>query len=320
MQGNRLCRLLKIQYPIIQGGMAWASDWHLVAACSNAGILGTLGAGSMTLDEIRMNIEKLFEQTEMPFAINIPVLRPDAVDIGELSLEMGVKVFITAAGNPEKIVPVLKKDDVKIIHVVPSVKGAKKAVSAGVDGVVCEGYEAGGHNSPFEVTTLSLVPQVVDAVSVPVMAAGGIADGRGVAAVMALGADGAQLGTRFIATKECRCHENHKKLVVEADDTGTCIIGRKLNMLRVIRNEFAAKMEQAEKSGANAAELIEIIGSDIHRSKAASEKGDLTEGTFQAGQSAGLVADILTVNNLVKKLIAEYEAARQSLSPLGSSG
>ncbi len=313
MQGNRLCQLLGIKYPIIQGGMAWVSDWHLVAACSNAGIVGTLGTGSMTLDEIRMNIEKIFEQTDKPFAVNVPVLRPDALDIGKLSLEMGVKILITAAGSPEKIVPVLKQSGVTIIHVVPSVKGAVKAESAGVDAVVCEGYEAGGHNSPFEVTTLALVPQVVDAVGVPVVAAGGIADGRGIAAAMALGADGVQMGTRFIATEECRVHENYKKLILETEDTGTCIIGRKLNMLRVIRTDFAKKMEQTEKMGASKEELLEIIGNEINRTEAATIKGDIAEGTFQAGQSSGLVTNILSVKDLVKTLILEYETARQAL-------
>lgn len=313
MQGNRLCQLLGIKYPIIQGGMAWVSDWHLVSACSNAGILGTLGAGSMTLDEIRMNIEKIFDQTEEPFAVNVPVLRPDALEIGELALEMGVKILVTAAGSPKKIVPLLIRSGVTVIHVVPSVKGAKKAESAGANAVVCEGYEAGGHNSPFEVTTLALVPQVADAVNVPVVAAGGIADGRGIAAAMTLGADGAQLGTRFIATKECRVHGNYKKLILEADDTGTCIIGRKLNMLRVIRNDFAKKMENTEKMGASADALFETIGHEIHRSKVATIEGDIAEGTFQAGQSSGLVAEILSVNDLVKRLVVEYETARQTL-------
>ncbi len=313
MQSNRLCQLLGIKYPIIQGGMAWVSDWHLVVACSDAGILGTLGAGSMTLDEIRINIEKIFEKTDRPFAVNVPVLRPDALNIGEIALEMGVKTLITAAGSPQKIVPVLKRSGVTIIHVVPSVKGAVKAESTGVDAIVCEGYEAGGHNSPFEVTTLALVPQVVDAVGVPVVAAGGISDGRGIAAVMSLGADGAQLGTRFIATEECPVHGNYKRLILEAEDTGTCIIGRKLNMLRVIRNKIAKKMEQTEKMGASPEELFKFIGNEINRTEAATIDGDITEGTFQAGQSAGLVTDIPSVNELVKRLVIEYAAARQSL-------
>jgi enoyl-[acyl-carrier protein] reductase II len=296
--------------------MAWVSDWHLVIACAEAGILGTIGAGSMTLDEIRMNIEKIYDQTDKPFAVNIPILRPDSADICKLALEMGVKMFITAAGSPEKVIPFLKQSDVTAIHVVPSVKGAKKAEAAGADAVVCEGYEAGGHNSPLEVTTLALVPQVVNAVGVPVVAAGGIANGRGIAAVMALGAEGVQMGTRFIATQECKTHDTFKKLILDADDIGTCIIGRKLNLMRVIRTEFASKMEQAEKAGASNEDLFEIIGDERNRSRSAAKKGDIKEGTFQAGQSSGLINDILSVSDLIKRLIAEYESARKALQPL----
>ncbi len=313
---NRLCRLLGIKHPIIQGGMVWVSDWTLASACSQAGILGTLGTGAMSLEEIAANIKKMQEVTNNPFAVNIPLLRPDAEDIGRLSLDMGVKIFISSAGNPAKIVPILKRREVIVMHVVPSVKGAKKAQQVGVDVVICEGYEAGGHNSPFETTTLALVPQVVDAFEGPVVAAGGIADGRGIAAIMALGADGVQLGTRFIATKECPAHEKYKKTIVEALDTGTCIIGRKLNMLRVVRNEFAATMEAAEKQGADPDRLLQIIGNEFSRNRAASVDGNLKEGTFQSGQSSGLVTDIVSVEDLVKRLLSEYEGTRQSLQPL----
>jgi enoyl-[acyl-carrier protein] reductase II len=296
--------------------MAWVSDWHLVTACSKAGILGTIGAGSMTLDEIRMNIEKIHDQTDKPFAVNIPILRPDTAEICKLALEMGVKIFITAAGSPEKVVPLLKQSDVVAIHVVPSVRGAKKAVTAGADAVVCEGYEAGGHNSPFEVTTLALIPQVADVVEVPVVGAGGIADGRGIAAAMALGAEGVQMGTRFITTKECKTHHHFKKFILDADDTGTCIIGRKLNLMRVIRNEFATKMERAEKSGASNEDLLKIIGDERNRSRAAALEGDIEEGAFQAGQSSGLIDEIPAVSDLVERLIAEYDTARLALQRL----
>ncbi len=311
--GNRLCQLLGIQYPIIQGGMAWVSGWQLASACSNSGILGTLGAASMSLEEIEENIKKINEHTTHPYAINIPLLRPDAEDIGKLALDMGVKCLITSAGNPAHIIPKLKQDDVLLIHVVPSVKGAKKAESVGADAIVCEGYEAGGHNSPFETTSLCLIPQVSDEVSIPVIAAGGLADGRGIAAAMALGADGVQLGTRFIATRECPAHENHKKLIVEAADMGTCIIGRKLNMLRVVRNDFAEKMEVAEREGKDSNALLEIIGNEFNRNRAGSIEGDITDGTFQAGQSSGLVKDVVSVSELVQRLIEEYEAARDGL-------
>lgn len=316
MQNNRLCRLLGIRYPIIQAGMVWVSDWNLALAASNAGILGTLGSGSMSLDELSMNIEKMQTHTQNPFAVNIPMLRPDAKDIASLCLEKGVRIFITSAGNPEKIVPLIKKEGIILIHVVPSVKGALKSANAGVDAVICEGFEAGGHNSPDEVTTLALTPQVADAVDIPVVAAGGIADGRGIAAVMALGADGAQLGTRFIATTECNAHLAHKELIVKALDTGTCILGRNIGMLRVIRNSFAQEMEKAEKQGAGDEELRKIIGNEYNRNKEASVNGNLDEGTFQAGQSSGMVKDIISVKALVMRLVREYEDARQRLKPM----
>ncbi|HOX28185.1 MAG TPA: nitronate monooxygenase, partial [bacterium] len=265
MGENRLCKLLGIKYPIIQGGMVWVSNWRLASACSDAGVLGTIGAGSMTVDLLRHNIEKMRETTSAPFAVNIPMLRPDAAELGKTALDMGVKIFITSAGNPANIVPLLKRDDTVLIHVIPSVRGAIKARKEGVDAVVCEGYEAGGHNSPLEITTLALTPQIADAVDIPVIAAGGIADGRGLAAVMALGADGAQIGTRFIATTECQAHENYKKLLVDAADSDTCIIGRKLSLLRVVRNDFAKRMEDAERNGADDKELMKIIGNEFNR-------------------------------------------------------
>lgn len=268
---------------------------------------------------VPMPLEKISSQTDKPFAINIPILLPNAADICKLALEMGVKIFITAAGLPEKIIPFLKQSHVTAIHVVPSVKGAKKAVAAGADAVVCEGYEAGGHNSPLEVTTFALIPQVADAVDVPVVAAGGIADGRGIAAAMSLGADGVQMGTRFIATEECNIHDAFKKLILTADDTGTCVIGRQFNLMRVIRNEFAEKMAQAEKAGASVEDLFKIIGDERNRNRAAAKEGDIVEGAFQAGQSAGLIDDMPTVMELIKRLVAAYESARQALKPLGGS-
>lgn len=310
---NRLCELLGIKYPIIQAGMVWVSTWELAAAAANAGVLGVVGVGSMYADEVRENITKMNALARGPFAVNIPMLRNDAAEMGAIALDMGVKIFITSAGNPAKIVPLLKRPGVTLIHVVPSVKGAKKAEAEGVDAVVCEGYEAGGHNSPLETTTLALTPQVRDAVKIPVAAAGGIADGRGIAAVMALGADGAQLGTRFIATAECRAHENYKKLLVDAADADTCIVGRKVNMLRVVRTEIARKLEEAERGGATAEELEALMKSEFSRNKAASLSGDLAEGTFQAGQSSGLVRDVPTVAALVRRLAAEYNEARAAL-------
>lgn len=313
MNGNPLCDLLGIRYPIIQAGMVWVSTWELAAAASNAGILGVVGTGSMRPDAVRENLEKMFEHTKRPFAVNIPMLRSDAPDIARLCLDMGVKIVITSAGNPANIVPLVKRPGVTVMHVVPSVRGAIKCQKEGVDAVICEGFEAGGHNSPDETTTLALVPQVADAVDIPVAAAGGIADGRGMAAALALGAHGVQLGTRFIATKECNAHPAYKQLIVDAPDTGTTILGRKYLMLRVIKTQFSNIMADAEKQDASVEDLEKLLRDEGSRNKAASLHGDLEQGTFQAGQSAGLVRDIPTVAELVERLIQEYERARAAL-------
>ena len=316
MANNRLCELLGIRYPIIQAGMVWVSEWQLAAAASNAGILGTVGLGSMRPDAIDENVNNMLANTDKPFAVNIPMLRPDAADIARRVIDMGVRIVITSAGNPAKIVPLVKQPGVTVMHVVPSVRGAVKCEQSGVDAVICEGFEAGGHNSPDEVTTLALTPQVADAVNIPVVAAGGIADGRGIAAAMALGADGVQMGTRFIATAECNAHENYKNFIADSKDTDTCILGREFLMLRVLKNDFAATMQSAEKQGASRQELEKLLRDEFSRNRAASVEGDLEQGTFQAGQSSGLVRDIIPVRDLVQRLISEYEKARQSLAPL----
>ena len=297
--------------------MVWVSTWELASAASNAGILGTVGTGAMRPDAVEENIKQMLAHTDKPFAVNIPMLRSDAADIANMVLDMGVKIVITSAGNPAKIVPLVKRPGVTVIHVVPSVRGAVKCQKEGVDAVICEGFEAGGHNSPDETTTLALVPQVADAVDIPVVAAGGIADGRGMAAAFALGADGVQLGTRFIATKENNAHQSYKQLLVDTPDTGTTILGRKYLMLRVVKTAFAQKMFDAEKQGASVEELEKLLRDEGSRNKAASLDGDLETGTFQAGQSAGLIRDIPTVAELVQRLVKEYEQARKSIPGIG---
>lgn len=314
---NRFCEIFALKWPIVQAGMVWASEWPLAVASSEAGILGTIGTGAMRMDAVNENVRKAADTTEKPFAVNIPLLRPDAMDVAKTALDAGAKIFITAAGNPVSIVPFLKDKGCQVLHVVPSVKGAKKAESCGVDAVICEGYEAGGHNSPLETTTLVLTPLIADAVSVPVIAAGGIADGRGMAAALALGADGVQMGTRFIATKECNVHDNYKRAIVDATDGGTCMLGRRFLMLRVLRSAFPEKMEKLERDGATDMELQKLLKSEGSRNMAAAVEGDVIEGTMQAGQSSAIVTDIPSVKDLVARIISEYEAARNSLSPLG---
>jgi enoyl-[acyl-carrier protein] reductase II len=309
MKKTRLTELLGTEYPIVQGGMVWVSAWTLAAAVSNAGGLGLIGTGSMDWDQIRENIRKIKENTDRPWGINIPMMRPDFEDICKIALEEEVKIFSTSAGNPMKVPPLLKHDDTIIIHVVPSIKGAKKAQDAGFDAIVCEGYEAGGHNGMDETATIALVPQVADAVDIPVAAAGGIADGRGIAAALALGADGVQMGTRFVATAECNAHDNFKQKLVEAGDTGSIITGRKLNMLRSLKNDFTLRMFEAERGGASDEELFALIGQEQNRAELGMVDGDVAEGVLEAGQSSGLVDGIPTVAELFEKLKEEYAEA-----------
>jgi enoyl-[acyl-carrier protein] reductase II len=309
MKPTRLTQLLGIEYPIIQGGMVWVSNWRLAAAVSNAGGLGLVGSGSMDWDQLRDNLKKVRESTAKPWGLNIPMMRPDFEDICRIGLEEGARIFSTSAGNPMKAAPLLKRDDTIIIHVVPSVKGARKAQEAGFDAIVCEGYEAGGHDGLDEIAIITLVPQVVDAVDIPVAAAGGIADGRGVAAALALGADGVQMGTRFVATVECPAHENFKRALVEATDSGSLITGRKMNMLRCLKNDFTVRMAQAERDGASVEQLLAIIGDEHNRAELGMVEGDVVEGVLEAGQSSGLVRDIPTVAELFERLKAEYEEA-----------
>lgn len=313
MKKTRLTELLGTEYPIIQGGMVWVSDWRLATAVSNAGGLGLVGTGSMDWDQIRENVRKAGENTDKPWGVNIPMMRPDFEEICRIVLEEGARIFSTSAGNPMKAAPLLKRDDTIILHVVPSIKGAKKAQDAGFDAIVCEGYEAGGHNGMDETCTIALVPQVVDAVDIPVAAAGGIADGRGIAAALALGADGVQMGTRFVATVECPAHENFKRKLVEAADTGSIITGRKLNMLRSLKNDFTLRMAEAEKTGASPEELFKIVGDEHNRAEVGMVNGDVNEGVLEAGQSSGLVREIPTVAELFEKLKEEYEKAVSKL-------
>ncbi|RJP23627.1 MAG: nitronate monooxygenase [Candidatus Abyssobacteria bacterium SURF_5] len=309
MKKTRLTQLLNIEYPIIQGGMVWVSNWRLAAAVSNAGGLGQIGTGSMDWDQIRENIRQVRKQTEKPWGINIPMMRPDFEEICKIGLEEGCRIFTTSAGNPAKAAPLLKRDSTIIIHVVPSVKGAKKAQDAGFDAIVCEGYEAGGHDGMDEICTIALTPQVVDAVDLPVVSAGGIADGRGIAAALVLGAEGVQMGTRFVATVECNAHHNFKQKLVEALDNGTIITGRKMNMLRSLKNAFTVRMAEAERKGASTEELLRIIGDEHNRAELGMIEGNVDEGVFEAGQSSGLVHDIPTVAGLFEQLKKEYEEA-----------
>ncbi len=244
---NRITELFGIEYPIIQAGMVWVSGYKLASAVSECGGLGLIGSGSMKPDLLREHIRKAKEKTSKPFGVNVPLLRGDAEELIKVVIEENVKIVFTSAGHPGKFIELLKKNDIKVVHVVPSVKFAKKAEEVGCDAIVGEGYEAGGHNGFDEITTFCLIPMLVENVKIPVIAAGGIATGRQIAAAFALGAEGVQIGTRFAATVESSAHENYKQMIVEAQDNGTVIGFRKIGLVRMIKNDFALRAIEAEK-------------------------------------------------------------------------
>jgi enoyl-[acyl-carrier protein] reductase II len=308
---TRITRLFGIQYPIIQAGMVWAAGSKLAVAVSEAGGLGLIGAGSMSPELLREHIGKAKTRTSMPFGVNIPLMRKDAVELIRVTLGEGVKIVFTSSGHPMKYTEQLKLAGCIVVHVIAAVKHARKAVSAGCDAVVAEGFEAGGHNGIDEITTLALVPQIADAVEIPVIAAGGIADGRGMAAALALGADGVQVGTRFAVTVESSAHDNYKKAVLEADDGDTVLTLKKITPVRLVKTPFAMKAMAAERRGATREELEELLGQK--RERAGIFEGNLEEGEFEAGQSAGLVRDIPSAGDVVRRMMEEYQRVKQRL-------
>lgn len=309
--GNRICELFGIQYPIIQAGMVWCSGWRLASAVSNEGALGLIGAGSMYPDVFREHLIKCKKATSKPFGVNIPLLYPDIEVLMEVLVEEGVGVVFTSAGSPAKWAPFMKEHGITHVHVVPNVRLAQKCESLGLDAVVCEGFEAGGHNGKDEITSMVLIPQVADAVTIPVIAAGGIADGRGIAAALALGADGVQIGSRFAVTKESSAHPAFKKAVIEADDTATMLVMKQLVPVRLIRNAFYERVAKAERDCADTQVLAQILGRG--RAKKGIFEGDLEEGELEIGQNAGLIHDEPTVSELIGRLLDEYRQAVASL-------
>lgn len=312
MRTTRLCDLLGIEYPIIQGALSWVANGELAAAVSEAGGLGIVtpaagwdGRGERK-DNLRHQIRAVKERTKRPFGVNITVGDPNARELIEVITAEGVPVVTTSAGNPATLTPVLKEKGIKVLHVVASCRHAAGAERAGVDAVIAEGFEAGGHNGMDELTTFTLVPQVVDAVKIPVVAAGGIADARGFVAALALGAEGVQMGTRFVATTECCAHPSFKQAVVEALDTSTIITGRKIGPTRGIKNAFTARMMELEAAGADTDQLQEFIG--LGRSPAGQLRGDLEQGELYCGSIAGLVTEIVGAGEVVRRIVAEADA------------
>jgi enoyl-[acyl-carrier protein] reductase II len=308
---TRINRLFNIKYPIIQAGMVWVSGWKLASAVSNCGGLGLIGSGSMKPELLKEHIKDCFRETDKPFGVNIPLLRGDAAELIEVSIQEGVKIVFTSAGNPAKFIDILKKNEIKVVHVVSSVKFGLKAEGTGCDAVVGEGVEAGGHNGVEQITTMCLIPQLVDVLKIPVIAAGGIANGRGILAALSLGAEGVQIGTRFAATVESSAHPNYKRRIIEAGDGDTLLAYKKTGLVRMLKNDFAKRSVKAEEDGWSEEQLKELLGKK--REKLGIFEGDETEGEMEAGQGAGLIKEILPVQDLFNKLIAEFIAAKENI-------
>lgn len=310
---NRVTELLGIDYPLIQAGMIWCSGWKLAAAVSNSGCLGVIGSGSMYPDILLEHIQKCKAATKYPFAVNVPLLYPDIEQHIKIIIEEKVPIVITSAGNPGIFTPILKQNGIKVIHVVSNVKFALKAENCGVDAVVAEGFEAGGHNGREETTTLVLIPHVCQELKIPVIAAGGIGSGKSMLAAMVLGAEGVQIGSRFVATQESSAHENFKQAVINAKEGDTKLSLKKLTPVRLLKNEFFQTVEQAELRGASPEELAEILGRA--RAKKGMFEGDLKEGELEIGQISGYINEILSASKVIDEILNEFSA---SLNQIGN--
>jgi enoyl-[acyl-carrier protein] reductase II len=311
MTSNRICKLLDIQYPLIQGGMVWCSPWQLAAAVSNAGGLGIIGAASMYPDVLEEHIVKCKKASERPFAVNLPLLYPDLDAHVKLLLKHEVPIVFTSAGNPQKYTGFFKENGLTVIHVVSSAKFAQKSQDAGVDAVVAEGFEAGGHNGREETTTLCLIPQVAESVDIPVIAAGGIGTGRAMLAAMILGAEGVQIGSRFVTSEESSAHLNFKQKVVDASEGDTHFVLKTLTPVRMLRTPFFQAVHDAECRNATIEELRTLLGRG--RAKKGMFEGDMEAGEFEIGQVSAQIRNILPAAEIVKEIIEEYLQAAAGL-------
>ena len=302
---NRITQLYNIQYPIIQGGMIWASGWRLASAVSNAGGLGLIGAGSMYPDVLREHIQKCKKATDKPFGVNVPMLYPNIEEIMKIIVEEGVKIVFTSAGNPKTWTPFLKENGITVTHVVSSSKFALKSQEAGVDAVVAEGFEAGGHNGREETTTLTLIPTVKEKLDIPLLAAGGIGSGKAMLAAMVLGADGVQVGSRFVATDEASSHLEFKKKVVEAKEGSTKLMLKELAPVRLLKNKFYEDIEELYTKAPSVDELKTLLGRA--RAKRGMFEGDLIEGELEIGQVSALIHDIKPARIVVEEMITEFQ-------------
>lgn len=304
---NKITELFQIQYPIIQAGMIWVSGWKLASAVSNCGGLGLIGAGSMKPELLREHIHKCKASTKKSFGVNLPLMRGDVDELVNVIVEEDIKIIFSSAGHPGRFIEKLKSNGAKVVHVVPTVKHGLKAESVGCDAVVGEGVEAGGHNGADEITTMCLIPQLVEKLKVPVIAAGGIANGNQIAACFAFGAEAVQIGTRFAATQESSAHDNYKQAIVNAKDNDTVLALKKIGLVRMIKNEFAALAVDADNKGFDEAQLKSLLGEK--RARLGIFDGDLQNGELEAGQISGLINEILPVEIVMKKLINEFDAA-----------
>jgi enoyl-[acyl-carrier protein] reductase II len=311
---NRVTELFKIKFPIIQAGMIWASGWQLASAVSNAGGLGVLGAGSMYPEVLREHIQKCQRATDQPFGVNVPMLYPDIDKLMDIIMSMGVKIVFTSAGNPKTWTSILKENGITVVHVVSSLKFALKSEDAGVDAIVAEGFEAGGHNGRDETTTMTLIPSIKEKVSIPIIAAGGIATGRAMLATMVLGADGVQVGSRFVASNEASSHELFKQKVVEAGEGDTHLTLKELAPVRLLRNKFYFDVQDAYQRGASVDELKQLLGRA--RAKRGMFEGDMDEGELEIGQVSALIHNIKPAAEIVSDMVTEYEEARRNLNNL----
>ncbi|WP_430401078.1 NAD(P)H-dependent flavin oxidoreductase [Flavobacterium sp.] len=308
---NSITQLFNIQYPIVQGGMIWNSGYKLASAVSNAGGLGLIGAGSMYPEVLREHIQKCKKATDKPFGVNVPMLYPNIEEIMQILVEEQVKIVFTSAGNPNTWTPFLKENGITVVHVVSSTKFALKAQGAGVDAIVAEGFEAGGHNGRDETTTLTLIPMVREEITIPLIAAGGIATGRGMLAAMTLGADGVQMGSRFAASTESSAHDNFKKTIVEVNEGDTMLTLKELAPVRLIKNKFFNEVQELYTKCPTPEELKQLLGRA--RAKKGMFEGDLEDGELEIGQIAGLIHDILPVEIIVNNVITEFNQAKAEM-------
>ncbi len=306
---TRITRLFDIKYPIIQGGMIWCSGWELASAVSNAGGLGIIGAGSMYPDILREHIQKCKNATDKSFAVNLPLIYPDIDALIAIIIEEKVKIVFTSAGNPKKYTQTLHSHGIKVVHVVANVKFAIKSEQAKVDAIVAEGYEAGGHNGYEENTTISLIPQVCEAVKIPVIAAGGIASGSGLLAALALGAQAVQMGTRFVASEESSAHHNFKQAVLNSSNGHTMVMMKKLIPVRLLKNPFSERVKELEEEGATKEDLEKFLGQA--RAKKGMFEGDIINGELEIGQIAGLIKDIKPAKDIIEQIMSEFKEAKK---------